>query len=280
MNKIIAALDGLKYSEATRDYAIHLAKRSGAHLVGVFLDDFTYHSYKIYDLIVEDAQVIASNQKSLEKKDMKARATAVQNFEDACQDQGLAFTLHRDRKIAIQEILHESVFADLLVIDSRETLSHHPEKPPTHFIRDLLAHVQCPVVVVPHKFRPIEKLVLLYDGAPSSMYAIKMLGYTLGKLPNLPVEVVSVNVSKQEKHVPNNLLIKEYMKRHFESTSFTVVNGIPEAQIVNYLKSQKENSLVVLGAYRRGSVSRWFRESMADVLMKELKLPLFIAHNK
>ena len=48
----------------------------------------------------------------------------------------------------------------------------------------------------------------------------------------------------------------------------------------NYLKSEKENILVVLGAYRRPMVSRWFRASMADVLMKELKVPLFIAHNK
>ena len=39
-------------------------------------------------------------------------------------------------------------------------------------------------------------------------------------------------------------------------------------------------SLVVLGAYQRGMVSRWFRASMADVLMRDLKLPLFIAHSK
>lgn len=37
--------------------------------------------------------------------------------------------------------------------------------------------------------------------------------------------------------------------------------------------------LVVVGAYKRGAVSRWLRHSMADVLMKELKVPLYIAHN-
>ena len=52
MKKIIAAIDSLKFSESTRDYAVQLAKQNGAHLVGVFLDDHT--SYKIYDLIKEN----------------------------------------------------------------------------------------------------------------------------------------------------------------------------------------------------------------------------------
>jgi nucleotide-binding universal stress UspA family protein len=59
-----------------------------------------------------------------------------------------------------------------------------------------------------------------------------------------------------------------------------MLKGFAEAEIVKHLKQSGPNTLVVLGAYRRGTVSRWFRESMADVLMKGLKLPLFIAHHK
>ena len=54
----------------------------------------------------------------------------------------------------------------------------------------------------------------------------------------------------------------------------------PEEEIIKALKLQSENALVVLGAYRRGTVSRWFRVSMADILMKEISLPIFVAHNK
>lgn len=32
-------------------------------------------------------------------------------------------------------------------------------------------------------------------------------------------------------------------------------------------------------AYRRRMVSRWFHSSIEDTLMKELNVPLFIAHN-
>jgi nucleotide-binding universal stress UspA family protein len=184
------------------------------------------------------------------------------------------------RNIALQELLHESIYADLLIVDNSETLTHYTEKIPTRFIRDLLTDVQCPVLVVPHKFKPINKLVLLYDGEPSSVLAIKMLSYTLASLKQKPAEVISVNPPKQSLHLPDNKLMKEFMKRHFPNATYTVLKGLAETEIVNYLKEQGENPLIVLGAYRRGAVSRWFRSSMADVLMKDLKLPLFIAHNK
>lgn len=280
MKKIIAALDGLKFSVSTRDYAIQLAKQSNAHLVGIFLDDFTYTSYKIYDLVHEKGGFIGSAQKKLDKKDVKARALAAKNFEMACQQAGLAYTVHHDRNIAIRELLHESIYADLLVIDIRETLTHHTEKLPTEFIRNLLSQVQCPVLVAPHLFKPIDKLVLLYDGEPSSVHAIKMFSYTLDSLKQYPTEVISVNSLSRSLHLPDNKLMKEFMKRHFPEATYTVLKGVADTAIVNYLKKEKRNPLVVLGAYRRGTISRWFRESMADVLMKELKLPLYIAHNK
>lgn len=278
MKKIIAAFDGLKFSESTRDYAVQLAKQNEAHLIGVFLND--HAGYKIYDLIYEKGGLIGTAKKKLDKKDSKARAAAVESFERACQKAGLEYSIHQDKNTAIQELLLESIYADLIVIDSRETLTNYPEKLPTEFIRDLLSHVQCPVLVAPHLFKPISKLVLLYDGEPSSVHAIKMFSYTLPALKEFPAEVISVNDPQQSSHLPENHLMKEFMKRHFPKAIFTVLKGVAEPQIVGYLKKQKDTPLVILGAYRRGMVSRWFRASMADALMKDLKLPLFIAHNK
>ena len=280
MKKIIAAFDGLKFSHSTRDYAILLAKQSSAHLVGIFLDDFTYNSFKVYDLLKEEGGFSEAKHKRLQQKDDATRDAAVTNFETACRKAGLDHSIHRDKSIALQELLHESIYADLLVINSGETLTHYKEKIPTEFIRDLLSHVQCPVLLVPHTFRAIDKLILLYDGEPSSVHAIKMLSYTLPSLKQHPAEVISVNTAKQSLHVPDNKLMKEFMKRHFPKAGYKVLKGLAETEIVNYLKDQTGNSLVILGAYQRGMVSRWFRVSMADVLMKELKLPLFIAHNK
>lgn len=50
--------------------------------------------------------------------------------------------------------------------------------------------------------------------------------------------------------------------------------------IIPELKKQQGGALVVLGAYIRGTASLWFKECMADILIKESKLPLFISYNK
>jgi len=279
MKKIIAAFDGLKFSQGTKRCALLLAKKTDAHLVGVFLDDPTYTSYKIYEAIKTDGLSDATLKK-LEEKDKAIRTTASIGFEKACQQEGLEFTIHHNKNIAIQGLKQESIYTDLMIIGAKETLTHYSEKLPTRFIRDLLSDTQCPVCLVPEKFKLFDKIILLYDGEPSSVYAIKMFSYLLPQLKNLETEVLTIKPEKKSLHLPDGKLMKEFMKRHFPNAEYKVVHGYAEDEIVKYLKQQNESTLVVLGAYRRSTVSRWFRESMADVLMKEVKLPLFIAHNK
>jgi nucleotide-binding universal stress UspA family protein len=277
MKKIIAAFDGLKYSESTREYAIAIAQLTGAHLVGVFLDDRTYTSYKIYDLI-EDDGLSETKLKQFDKADKMARDEAARDFESACKKAGIEFSIHHDRSIALHQLKLESIYADLLVISSHETLTHHTEQPPTLFIRHLLSDAHCPVLLVPARFTSIKKLFILYDGGPSSVFATKMCSYVLPELKALETEVISVRPVKANRHLPNNRLMKEYMKRHFPKAKYQVISGNAEDEIVQLLKQKPAHSLVLLGAYNRGTVSRWFRESMADRLMKELKLPLLVAH--
>lgn len=278
MKKIIAAFDGLKYSESTEMYATYIAKHTNAHLIGVFLDDPVYTSYKVYEAIM-NKKVPATKIKMFQQKDKALRSAAAGHFEKACQEEKLEYSVHHDQNISSVEVKHESVYSDLLVIDSKETFTHYTEELPTRFIQNLLSDIQCPVLVVPQKYRTIQKLILLYDGNPSSVYAIKMFSYLLPQLKHLDTEVIAVNPVEASLHMPDNKLMKEFMKRHFPKARYNVMKGSARYEIVKYLKQVQVNALVVLGAYRRGPVSRWVKESMADTLMKEVKLPLFIAHS-
>ena len=68
------------------------------------------------------------------------------------------------------------------------------------------------------------------------------------------------------------------MNRHFPKAGYTVLKGNPEEEILNYLKLQKNNPLVVLGAYQRGMVSRGLRPSMADLLMRNETPFIYCSH--
>ncbi len=279
MKKIIAAFDGLKYSGATQDHSIAVAKGNEAVLVGVFLEDLSYHSYGIYELITEEGGGLDTKRSHLDKKDAKTRARSIDAFEKACKAAGIKYLVHKDRKAAIRELIKESIYADLLVIDSRESFSHHPQEVPTHFIHQLLPHVQCPVLVVSGPYQPISQSVLLFDGSPVAMHAFKMLSYTFPKITSFPSELYAVLEPSKAVAQPDGFLIREFMQRHFTQVTFTFTRGTAETEILKFLKKRPPGTLVVLGAYQRSFVSRFFRKSMADTLMKDVKIPLFIAHS-
>jgi len=279
MKKIIAAFDGLKYSGTTAEYAIHIAKQLHCHLVGIFLDDMIYHSFRFSD-VIEDDEVSEKKLKALNEKDAATRRHAISVFESACEHAGLEFSVHHDKNVAVKDLLHESIYSDLLVVGKKENFTIYHDKFPSDFIQDVLADVQCPVLLVPEKYTPMQSVIFLYDGQPSSVYAVKMFCYDFSLLQHLSMKVLSVKPLKQSLHLPDDHLMKEFMKRHLPKAEYVVLKGEAENTILTYLQQQTEQSLVVLGAYRRSRVSRWFRESMADVLLKNTNVPLFIAHNK
>lgn len=277
--KFLAVFDGFKLSTSTLEYAIHLTKEADAFLVGVFLDEFIYRSYNVAEILTtyKNAKELLVQ---LDAKDKQKRDESVKEFEKACGHSGINYTFHRNEGIALQELKQESIFADLIFINDNETFNRFANNPPTRFIKELLTDVQCPVIIVPDKFKPIDKITLLYDGGPSSVFAIKMFSYLFDNLLNVPVEVFTVKDKMEGSHLPDNKLMREFVKRHFPKAKYLVDKGDAEEQVLGHLRYHKENELVVLGAYRRSEISRWFKTSMADILMKELETPLFIAHNK
>jgi len=280
MKKFLAVLDGFSMSKSTLDYAIQVTQATNAHLVGVFLDEFTYRSYNVAK-VMKTYKNYEEKMKELDAKDKEKRDQAAHHFQKECSKSGIQYSVNRDKGFAINDLKRECMFADLMIINEFETFAKNKQESPTRFMKDLLGDVQCPVLVVPNKFKIIDKIVLLYDGGPSSLYAVKMFSYLFGTFKELPVEVYTViHNARGSLRVPENKLMREFIKRHFPKANFILAKGSPEEKIIGHLSNQKENEMVVLGAYRRSEMSRLFKTSMADTLMKELDTPLFIAHNK
>lgn len=278
MKKISAVFDGLKFSTGTLEYSVQIAAKSNALLSGVFLDDFTYHSYKLYDMVGSQG-ISREKMKQLLNKDKEKRLQSAASFKFACIKEHVNHVIHHDKNIAVPGLLRQSIYSDLMLVSADETFTHIDEERPTRFIREILADIQCPVMIVPHEYRAIEKVVLLYDGKPSSVFAVKMFNYMMPWMHDITTEVVTVLDKGNSIDFPENDLMREFVTCHYPNTTYTLLYGEPEEQLISYLKKLGD-ALVVLGAYRRSPVSMWFKTSMADILMKETSMPLFIAHNK
>ncbi|QHS55323.1 universal stress protein [Mucilaginibacter sp. 14171R-50] len=277
MKKIIAAFDGLKFSKGTLDYAIELAVRGKSVVTGVFLEDFLYHSFNLFDMVGSEG-ISKTKLNHLLKKDQETRQAAVALFEQTCKKRGIEYLLHQDKRFAIDDLLKESIYADLTIIGAAETLNHFEQAKPTPFVRQLLAGTQSPVLVVPATHQLIERVVILYDGHPSSVYALKMFTYLFPWTVKYPSEIVYVS-DKELDLLPDGNLIGEYTRSHFAKPLLTQLTGQPDETLVAHLRKAEPGTVVIMGAYSRGALSRMFNSSMANILMEALDLPLFIAHH-
>ena len=277
MKKIIAAFDSLGFSESTMQYAVFLAKEYDAHLVGVFLRETTRIGYAVYATITKQSDSGKSIFDAIDNADKVTMTNAIMAFESGCQKAKISYSIHKDKKDALQELLHETAFADLLVIDAWETFSYIETNLPGWFIKNVLHDAQCPVLLVPKKFNPVNKLILLYDGSPSSIQAIKMFTYILPEMSNLETKVLCAKDERSNLHLPNNKLMKEWMKRHYPNVTYQILQGT-EKEIANIISHEGADVIVVAGSYHRSSLSMLFHKSLADLLLKQTNAPVFIAH--
>jgi hypothetical protein len=279
MNKVIAALDGFKPSDSTIDYAAFLAKGFNAHIVATFLEEIVYHPFpKRND---EDGRELDyyAEVDTLVKEGKDINQVSIQKLQSIFDAKKVPFNVHKDKFIAIEALLNESHFADMILIDVNESFSNWDDTKPSSFIKKLLAHADCPVMLVPNEFKPIDKFVFAYDGSASSAYAIRQFSYLFPVTPPQEVEILMVTNNKHSSHFPNHRLLKELLKRKYIVVTQSVIRSKYTVDaMVDHFKAEAKNCMVVLGSYQRSSLSRWLHESTADALISSIDIPLFIAH--
>src|SRR3979411_2295112 len=106
MNKIIAAFDGLHYSRSTKEYALYFANLMNAHLVGVFMDDIARQRFSPSSLVSSEGSIDENDHHT--RQDDEQRNDVAASFETDCLHAGINYTIHRDRNIALHELIHES----------------------------------------------------------------------------------------------------------------------------------------------------------------------------
>jgi nucleotide-binding universal stress UspA family protein len=276
MKKILVAQNGIKYSAAAVEYAVNIAKVEDALLVGLFIHDLSYAnlSYGVmWDMPYVDFNMLSE----INKDDDEKIKLNISLFKSACDKAGVKHRVHLEQGVPLQELIKESSFADLILIDVHTGFFSFKQETPSPFLKDVLADAHCPVLIVPDSHNTFEKVIFSYDGSASSSYALKMFSYIFPKHADNETIILTVNKDNSN-HIEENKNIKELASTRLTSPNYVVLNGEPEVEILNYLKTFGHNAVVVLGSYGRSAISRLFNESLSNKLLREIQLPLFITH--
>jgi nucleotide-binding universal stress UspA family protein len=258
MEKILLAVDGYRQNTYAIDFACYLAKLTHSQLTGVFLDGASDSG---------GPAITPPAGQGLKH---------VQLFQDACLRRDIAAKVHRDPGVPVGDILLESRFSDLIVVDPETSFRTADNDFPGRFVRDVLLAAECPVVVSPYQFDGLNEVIFAYNGTNSSVFAIKQFTYLFPEFRNKSAVVVRVSNS-DESAMEEQCKMKEWLSAHYDNVEFVLLKGDASDELFGHLL-QRKNAIVVMGAYGRGILSRFLKPSHASLLLRSINLPIFIAH--
>lgn len=282
MKKLVLVVDGLKMSKPSLEYAAYFAKSQDMHVVASFMKEIAYKSEPVgQDLwwpYYPERKMHTVEE--LDRIDQERQKEAANSLKQYFEKEGVSFNIHKDKSVAIQALLTESYFSDLIVMSYDTSFSNYDQQVPSHFMREALSEAGCPVIVTPARFSMVERFVFAYDGSPAAAYAIKQFTYLFSPAPYQDLEIVFASPGRGSSHLPGQQLLKELLKGKYKSIEQAVLRSADAAQeLAEHLESESRRCLLVMGAYSRSGLSRWFKHSMADDIIRNLGIPVFIAHH-
>ncbi len=278
MKKILLGIDAVNPHRNALDFACFLARLTKSKLTGVFLENLVSEEKPVLKqmqgLAYVDWQVDESSEEHVTKMGLVEKNISF--FKEACLTRGVTGNVHRDRGVPAKEIIEESRFADLIVIDPETSFNKSYEGTPTEFVREVLKKAECSVVIAPENFDEVDEIVFTYDKSASSVFAIKQFAYLFPQLKNKKVSIVQVNTTGEWLGT-DKYKLKEWLSYHYTDFYFEAETGDSETKLFDHLFKRK-NIFIIMGAYGRNTISQFFKRSHADVLISTVPQPIFIAH--
>jgi nucleotide-binding universal stress UspA family protein len=261
MEKILLAMDAVNLNTNAIDFACFIAKLTHSRLTGVFLEGLLDERPLV--LVGDDIQ--------------EAVDANIRRFREACVCRNTLSLVHRDRGVPLSEVNAESRFADLIIVDPETAFCKKDVTIPGRFVKDVLRSAECPVLITPYNFEALDEIILTYDGSASSVFAIKEFTHLFPDFRRKKTTVVSIRRDGADA-LEEQFKMKEWLRAHYEDLHFEIRDGQATDELFGYL-IEKKDAIVVMGAYGRNLVSSFFRPSRANLLVKTINLPIFIAHH-
>ena len=255
MEKILLALDGVQMNTGVLDFGSWLAISSHSTITAVFLNNLPAEERLIAR--EETGCVNAWQADKAATVQVEKNLQVQQNialFKQACERQGIHYIVHEDKGDPASEIIGESRYADLVVIDPATSFHKNFEGCPTGFVKEILAGAECPVMIAPAHFEGINEIIFTWDGGKSSMFAIKQFCHLFPWMDEQRVTLLKVNQDTQQ---TDSTALKEWLSNHYSVIGFDTLEGDASTALLAYLLRKKQ-VLIVMGAYGRNQLSRFF----------------------
>lgn len=270
MKKILIISNEFGFTQNVIRFAVEVARADGSLLHSIFMQPL-HEEEELGYLFPNDYPLTAQNLDgtSYQQQDRRLIDANVQYFKDECTAAGVPFTVDPKWQTTLRELIEQTYFADLIIMDADADAGPYR-------LKDLLSDAHCPLCLIPSRARPVERVVLCYDGSDSSLYALKLYSYLLPQWRTKPTTLLTVNSNGVAGEGEAD--VQAWLFQHFPGAKRELVAGNTPRELVQYVAQNDQGAFVVLGSYGRGALSRLLHQSAADTLLQQTGASLFIAH--
>ncbi|MBN9385593.1 MAG: hypothetical protein J0H74_32870 [Chitinophagaceae bacterium] len=198
-------------------------------------------------------------------------------LEEFCRAYSIRLTIHKDRlDFALPLIRKEARFSDLMLLSGTHFFDNIDSRQPNTYMKDILHTAECPVLLLPDAAYMPENIVLAYDGTPASVTAIKQFARLFPEFAGREITLVHLD-GERDAPLPDQEYIEELASTYF--THCRLLNlRINHRDFFSTWLPARQKPWLVAGGFGRGEVSQLFNRSFVAEVIREHKIPVFIAH--
>ena len=278
MQKILLAIDAVDPDRSLLTFGYYLARLTNSKITGLFLENIVAEEKPSIKAVAGRAYLdwVVNEQSEQHQQKMHTIENNIQQFMQQSVNEGVACDIQRKEGVPYRELEDESRYADIIVLSSDTSFKKRYEGSPTTFTRDVLSHVECPVIVAPKSFSGIKQIFVAFDGSAASMIALKQFSYLFPQFIDNKITILHADENSEWLAAGYDGL-GDWLHHHYKDVEFVTLTGHAATALFDYL-IDKENFLLVMGAYGRSNISRFFSHSKATTLLNILPQAIFIAH--
>jgi nucleotide-binding universal stress UspA family protein len=278
MKNICLVIDAGHLNTHHVQFACYVASLTQSRLTGIFMQNAPYEALSKVTFApgIPFEETIALHELPDFRKMEELLHENESKFRAICERLGVHVSVYANSHEPQEEILAESRYTDLMIIGGDLAFEPSDEKKPSSFLKEVLCAIECPVMIAPDIFEGVEDIVFAHDGNAAAAHAIKQFSYLLPELADARLTIVQV-INEGEQEDPNDGKLARLVSSHYSNVHFRKLYGRPNSALFGFLMNRKK-TLVVMGAYGRSTFSNILTPSTADPLIRNLNLPIFIAH--
>jgi nucleotide-binding universal stress UspA family protein len=275
IRNILVALDGSQHAEGGLEYALWLASRLKAKLVGTHVIDIV----SIEGSFLHDVSGSLGFEPYLDfsskmREALQERGAALLDlFKARCGERGVACDTALPLGVVANEICDRARTADLVVLGHRGVNEQFSTGLLGGTTESVARKSPKPVLVCPATFREVTKPLLAYDGSQRASAAMHTAAEVTSAL-GLPLTVVHVARDGGDGAAVLDEA-RRYLAAYDVAVSYETLTGPPHQRIIDVLNGGAHD-LLFIGAYGHSRIIEMVLGSTTEYVLRNSPAPVFL----